>query len=188
MFKKIKSKYQYVMLDVETLDNVGKSTPFMISMVAFNSHDTPEDIKNNPYINIRVSVSELTRSGFTVGDDTLRWWLNDEQSRDTLYKLMQKKPISITSSCERINDFLTNINPEAVWASAVIDFSAIDNLFDTYGCKNPIPFNCRYDFRSLRVVMNEHYDQANNHNPLEDCYNQINTVNRCLNRIKNHHN
>lgn len=169
--------YTDIMLDIETLGNEGK---FIVTEVAL----VPFCIEYNKIAPIdkcfqmSISIEDQQKKGFKESHETVKWWINTNKGK---YLSFYESKTPVTLFADELTYYLSELGDNIrFWATAVLDYQGISNLFDSVGAKNPIPYNKRLCARTIRnvhdMIYGECYTNTNTHNAIDDCINQIETI------------
>lgn len=166
-----------LMLDVETLGRDGKFVVTSVSFVPFCLKSDFALISDDYIFMESISVSDSIKRNFRINRDTIEWWLATDAG---MFKNQLNSEITVPEFCAHLEFYLLHFpNIERVWATAVIDYQAISNLFEECGKDNPIPYFKRLCARTMSVFSKDILGQLkapkgiNDHNPVNDCLNQI---------------
>lgn len=166
------------MIDTETLDIGENSVMIQLAGVYFDRYTGNKGESFCKSINIQDCLDQ----GFTVGGDTLNWWLT--QKHETLKSILNKaEPLgdTIWSFSHFVN------NADFIWSHATFDFPLVQNYLKTLRCKE-LPFRGARDIRTLvdlsSVDLNNYDWDRNTHDALDDCNFQIDYCVDALNMLK----
>ena len=165
-----------IMIDIESLGNAGKFVVTEVSFVPFNINKGI--IFSETYsFSVSICVQDSLEKGFKINPDTVAWWIT---TNIDLFKKQLDGKLTISKACGHITDYL-NVFPniERFWATAVLDYQGISNLFDSVNLPNPIPYNQRLCARThammAKILLGDEKapKRPNNHISEQDCINQI---------------
>lgn len=175
-----------LMLDVETLGTHGKFVVLEIALVPFNIEGTNGN-SLTPF-NENINIEEQLNKGFDIDVDTMKWWLSSERIK-TLGSNLSKPRNSIRAAITDLHAYIIKFeNLKRVWATASLDYQAIDLLSAEANLPNPIPYQKRWCARTLREMYFlksgvETYAKDNNHSAVDDCKNQIKYITEQFNEL-----
>ena len=170
------------MIDVETLGNTGYFITTQISVVPFNVN-TGEYVGLDEAFNYGISVSNSMASGFKMEPNTLKWWLDTNP-------IELKRQLSFTGTVDgcvkELTDYIDRFDIDRFWATATLDYQAINMLCGAVNARNPIPFNKRLCARTVRKIWERFggkYERRNTHDAYEDCVFQIEDLTKAIRDI-----
>lgn len=183
--KRDKSKFNNIMLDIETLGDTPGSVVTSIGAVRFDIETGEVGEKFHQFI----PLSDSLNSGFTVTANTLLWWL--KQPTDSLEYLtdgLMSAKDSLLYVLENFTDFVTK--DDIIWAkSPRFDCSILGHVYTKVGYDIPWNFRNERDVRTLsaqcpQVEKNWKFT-GTKHDALSDCYNQIGYCSEIWKILKN---
>lgn len=181
----------HVMLDIETLDTSPSAVVASIAAVVFRPGKGSGPSR---FYALDDWQRQLNR-GRTVGAETLRWWF--KQSPEAISEGLlgggegHVIATGTESALKDLSDFLRISEVEHVWGNgAAFDNVILKSLARTFGIDHL--WSYRYDrcFRTLTSI----YDPdkqfrprivGTHHNPLDDCYSQIDWLNAIIDNHAN---
>lgn len=190
MEKEKKDHFTDLMLDVESLGNEGKFVVTEISFVPFCLDDkfVESDALKSSF-NTKISVNDSLRNGFKINGSTVEWWVSTDKE---LFKKQFDGTLSLLEVCDNISEYIDSFkNAKRVWATAVLDYFAISNIFNECGKQNPITYNKRMCARTVNSISEmlllekSAIKNNNDHNSINDCVNQIIQLSDNFNKLKN---
>lgn len=171
--KRDKSKFNNIMLDIETLGDTPGSIVTSIGAVRFNIETGDIGEKFHQFI----PLSDSINSGFTITAKTMLLWL--KQSTDSLKYLtdgLESANDSLIYVLENFANFVTK--DDIIWAkSPRFDCGILGYVYTKIGYDIPWDFRNERDVRTLsakcpQVEKNWKF-VGTKHDALSDCYNQI---------------
>ena len=183
-------KYTDLMIDLETLGNEGQFLVTQVALVPFSLEEEldPEVLSINNLI-VNFNPKELIKKGFEINTGTINWWI--ENNIDTFIESIKGKT-GLNEGCHLIKKFLEKdmySGIERYWASATLDYQGLSNLFKSQDMINPFVYNKRNCCRTIRTLhqqlFDSKYQNTNNHNPVEDCIQQIKLLRQQWSDIQN---
>lgn len=177
------TKYQHLMLDLETADTTPTAAIFSIAAVLFNISTGKYD-KDNIFYKV-VDLNSCIEDGLTVSGDTIYWWL---QQSDEARNSLLKNRIPLREAVVHFNTFLIHNDPHIpkvkdselrIWGnSARFDIGILSNIFKVMGVAPYWKYRNERDVRTLVSFRPEIKDktvfEGIRHNPVDDCIHQIN--------------
>lgn len=170
----------HVMIDIETPGIKPYSVILSIGAVMFNldTGETGEGFYDT------IDKDSCERVGLKTDESTLDWWsYRPEEIRKEAFSGRS----DIFSCLVELSSFFKKLKtvPVFVWAnSPSFDCSLLRNAHEL--CDLPVPWSFRSerDFRTVLWITPVEGHQKNDHNALNDCYNQIDLLCTAYNRIK----
>lgn len=155
-----------VMVDIET---AGKRPGCIILAIAACTFDKQKIFKNT--IDIKVSRA----AGFTEDRDTMAWW---NKQNPQLRELMFSGTTPTLIALNDFSDWLKRIHEKDifVWSKGSnFDFPIIEAAYDKYDLAAPWHYRNVRDLRTLTSLVPhvQFVRPAIAHDPLEDCYAQV---------------
>jgi len=170
-----------VMLDLETLGTRPGCVILTFGAVKFDPYSLTEP---GPGMYCRLDADEQIARGREVQEDTLKWWMNqDETVREEA--IGEGNRISIEQFYKELNRFLVGVNN--IWAQGpVFDIAILENLYRQYGWPTPWQF---WQIRDSRTLFGVHGDprvkgREGHHNALADCVYQAQGVQQIYRRLE----
>lgn len=177
-------KIQHVMIDVESLGLTPGSLLRSVCAVAFDL-DTAEIGRHSVW---KISMLDSINSGFFVEPSSLKWWMmrSDEARRS----FVEGKEYTIQQFITSFNHFFDSLNADDihVWAlQSDFDIAMLRSYY-SYNARRknkenwalPFPRKNIHDvYTCLRYLKNTNNlipRYGNEHDPYDDCINQINIV------------
>jgi hypothetical protein len=148
--------YQDCMLDLETLDSGPNSTIVAIGAVAFdlNGNDTPESLKGAPERSFYTTVDtwEQGLHGRTMGNDTIMWWL---QQNEAARLAIAKPMLKLEPALKLLKVFSEELGCRNLWGyGATFDNVIIAEAFKAYKVKSPFPYRNQFCMRTIVNLAN----------------------------------
>lgn len=166
------------MFDVETLGNTGNFVTLSLAAVQFDINSMEIGRKKVFYFPIEESI----KSGMVIDKSTLLWWLDNDIS--IFKRQITGSEKTLKESFEDVIRFFQEVNPERVWASASLDYQALENLSFATGLKNPVSYNKRLCTRTVKAITKfTETGRPNSHDPMDDCMLEIKRLISCLKDI-----
>lgn len=178
-----KSKFNNIMLDIETLGTESNSVILSIGAAFFNIETGDIGETFHRHIGIKDSI----QNGLNMNTDTILWWL--KQSKESQEKLVEGQQVgySLESSLQEFTKFCWSgpmypstgsVSSCQIWGnSARFDCGLLQNAYNKLGMA--IPWDFRKE-RCLRTLVSFAPDVAKDwvrtgtaHDALDDCRNQI---------------
>lgn len=161
-------KQTHIMLDLETLGTRPGSVIASIGAVVFDLNGvSPRRIFYR-----RIDITKALAEGFTIGGDTLKWWL---QQSPEAQKELYAEGVSTYEALEAFNDFIGSDNA-CVWGNgASFDNALLSEAYAVCGLPQPWKF---WNDRCYRTVKSLHPDmpmtkrEGTHHNALDDAISQ----------------
>lgn len=169
-----------VMIDLETLSTRKNAVIIAICAVKFDPHSSSKLVQDNTFY-YKINIDSCTKIGMSIDKDTIEWWdkqpsvVREEVFGNPRYDIVDvlKKFIIWVKDCER------------VWShGASFDIPILEEAFALCNLYTPWKY---YNVRDTRTL----YDLAqvsvpntpSKHNPLNDCQQQIKTVQLALTKL-----
>lgn len=190
---------RHIMLDIETLGTEPGCPILSVAMVDFDPYalinKSSNEVEKNTVIHIDL-LSQLL-DGFVINDATLDWWRNQsDEARAAAVNLAYKGPCDALFC---IRDFIIPTLEEVeikIWAkSPDFDCAIVERLFEFYEIKCPWSFRDKMDVRTIVTaagkfssatypINNRAPNQFVPHDPLSDCFKQIDDVQQAVWRMR----
>lgn len=197
------SRYQHVMLDMETLSVADNPVVLSISAIAFDiaKINNLDDFKRPANGQIRDDISfhcalemdDQIKRGLDYSNSTLLWHLNHNEKffRECLGQKGSTIPILVpVAALEGYNEYIRALTAKdkhyrqpLVWAcGAINDHRWLDSLYSAYQIKNVTGFRSKVCYRTIRDAFPGFgRDRVNNHDSFSDCVNQLITLQEIYN-------
>ncbi len=171
--------HDHVMIDCETLDITNSPVVFSLSAIKFDIDSVNEkeefDANNLNHFHIALKFDDQIKKGFDVGSSALAFHLKTCPAY--LLNCINGSDIRLVDTATGLmmfTEFVKDFNNPMFWtAGAINDHVWIDNLYTAYGLRNPMPYNKRFCFRTIREAfhgMSPRY--VNDHDSFSDSVNQ----------------
>ena len=173
------------MIDIETL---GKSPNGAIVQIAALQFDSITGQTGNEFC-INVDPVSSQQTGMHIDANTVLWWMKQEREAQKLVFETDVLPLGI--ALNRLNDFFGIDRQERiVWANgAQFDLSIINYALDLPFINLPRLW-MYWNERDARTIYNlfpevkkNHRFVGTAHNAIADCYNQVEILHKCYQRI-----
>jgi DNA polymerase III epsilon subunit-like protein len=171
-----------VMIDIETLSTSPNALILTIGAIKFNRKGVLKKIDDLDTFYVRINQDSCKSLGMDVNNDTVSWWLS--QSDDAKYEVFENKDrMNIKEGLLKLYDF---IKPTRyVWANSPnFDCVILENAFKLCDIEVPWKFWNLRDCRTVYDLGNTRLSGTTSHNALEDCYNQIICLKKCLDTFR----
>lgn len=160
-----------LMVDIETMGKKPGCAIIGIAAVEFNIETGETDRAFCKSIDLKSCV----KSGLTIDPDTVMWWLN--QSAEAITSLISREPGHVSTVLYEFAQFIGE-NKYYMWAnSPSFDLNILEAAFDKTFIIKPWHFLQERDVRTIISLKPEikanHVFNGIQHDPLDDCYNQI---------------
>lgn len=173
-----------VMIDLETLSIQNNAVIATIGAIKFNRYENNKKIDKMEKIYIKVDHNSCIDLGMHIDKNTIDWWNNqDEKAKEEIFSKEDRIPIK--NALGKLSIFLRGC--EYFWANSPnFDCIILENAYKL--CNLTIPWKY-YMLRDCRTI----YDLGKtslssicttSHNSLEDCYNQILCLKKCIKNLK----
>lgn len=163
-------KHPDLMIDVESLGNTGNFAVMSIAVVPFDIEEG--EIGEGSVF--KFPIKEQTQGGMHVNEETLLWWLNQDIE---IFKkqLTQEVPQTVAQVFKEFSNYISKLKPRQVWASAGLDWNAINNLCEFTKMPNPISHRIQQSSRTTRYLSGRDFSGSisYSHDPLQDCIEEI---------------
>lgn len=166
----------YAMIDIETLGTRPDCAFFQVGLVFFDKEKIIEEYFWN------IDYMELLERGFTYSPATMKWWKTQHpnilSTLDNVYK-----PIHFLNS---FSDAFMKHKPKHVFANDPnFDCVIIENLYRQYLFSEfPWKYYDLKSFRTISWIAGLKMKSKNTHNALEDCKNQVDLIQKCLEKLQ----
>jgi len=183
-----------VMLDLETFDSKPTGAIVKISAVPFNIKTGK--IFDSDIFDVSISLDSCIKAGLTVSENTIYWWLNQNDEARKYLMNERKSNVSLTTALSNFLIWFSNIkninsiDNLYIWGNgAAFDLAMLSNAFRTIGLNPPYKPSEEQDVRT--VVRRDPSIKKNmlfegiRHNPEHDCKHQIKYVCRTINQPMN---
>lgn len=179
------SKFNHLMLDIETLGNVSKSVIVSIAAVPFNM-----DGETGEPFYVDVNIQSCLNAGLIVNGSTIKWWLSKEEgARKKIYEAKNDLNLSHALHLLRLKFEKDWVNDIQVWGNGTrFDCGILEDAYVAINTKIPWNFRKERDVRTLvafdeDVKKNTQFDGVP-HDPVHDCLHQIKYVTEIYNKLK----
>jgi hypothetical protein len=177
-------KMDDLMLDLETLGTSPDCVVVQIGACYFDS--TTGEIGEEFRVNI--DIDSCLREGFTVGGDTIKWWLTEQAKNATFFN-------NTTNVRAAIYDFIEfSWKAKRVWSHATFDFVIIMNYINRlgytpgFGYKSARDIRTLLDLSGLEIKPNKNNaPRAGEHDALRDCVYQVGYCVKALKKLGKRH-
>ena len=163
------------MVDLETFGTRSSTMIVQIGACYFN-RETGE-IGDKFCLNVHHNTDD-----FTIDYSTIAWWLQQsEQAR----KSILENTIDIESAMHRLATFMQH--GSYLWAHATFDLPIIQNAFEKFKIKNPVPYRGMRDIRTLMDIADHKSTSERDgvhHNALDDAIFQVKYCVEAMNKLK----
>ena len=181
------SKYTNMMIDIETLGNVPYSVILSIRAVEFN-HKTGRTGREFYCIIDPVSCQ---KHGLKIEASTVLWWLAQSSEARSEF-IGNKVKLDIKTALTHFSKYLSKCDKKVnIWAnSPSFDCARIREAYTLVQIKD-VPWSYRQerDYRTLVAQYPNGLPKNKNrvqHNALDDCYNQIESLVFVLNNLRSY--
>jgi hypothetical protein len=163
----------HIMVDIETLDNKPGAIITEIGAVGFSIKENKLDPIAN--FNRKLNVRESLKDGFTMGLDTLAWWIGKD-AKKLKEEYLESLHISNVNNLQ-LSEFRAFLNMHPMestylWAkSPSFDLRLLKSYYDKYQPDQPLPWEFRNEmcYRTLTSLFDsEIYVPKPIHNGYED--------------------
>lgn len=159
-----------LMLDLETFDNAPNSVIVQIGACYFDR--CTGDIGDTFTVNI--DPRDSVKYGFSIGADTVCWWL--DQSKEAQTSILDTPSLPVSDSLDLFNAFAKKARH--VWSHATFDFVIIMNHYEKMNIKPKFHYRSARDIRTLVDLVggldwSEYKRVGTHHNALDDCIYQV---------------
>ena len=169
-----------VMIDIETLSTRPDALILTIAAVKFQRGG--KKTRDGEKFYVRVCPESCRQKGLHIDAATQMWWEN--QCEEARYEaLLNTDRIPLVQALDRLSAFIGST--DIVWAnSPSFDCVILENAYSVCGKLAPWKFWNLRDLRTLKDLAGIKYHSVqNNHNALEDCYNQIDLAQKCFSKL-----
>ena len=174
-------KERDVMVDIETLATGPNAVILTIGALRFNPYgdDRGRPVEEMPHFYCRVDPESFDYPEAEINDDTLAWWAKQppEIQHEAFGEGVER--FSIKRALEILFDFCRPM--DRIWANGpAFDIIILETAAKHAGV--PVPWNF-WQARDCRTVFRlnpQREEKANNHNALDDCYQQTIKLQQCL--------
>jgi hypothetical protein len=179
-----------IMLDLETMDNIGSSA--IVSIGAVQCNLITGEIGEEYYRT--VNLEGQVDLGLTMNAQTIYWWLG--QSRGATDALLAPGKILLEDMCNSFDKWLKHLNRPGIkrlWGNgASFDNAIIRNAFKRVDIEFPIPF---WQDRDMRTIVGfypkslqedwrrKNLREGTHHNALDDAKHQVKYCNHILQEL-----
>jgi oligoribonuclease (3'-5' exoribonuclease) len=175
-----------LMLDLETFDNTSTTTIVQIGAVIFD-RDT-EDIIDEFKVN--VDPQSCVALGFTIGVDTVMWWL--KQAEEARASITSSSRVEVSEALKSLKAFVEKYEPDTrkvnVWCHATFDFPIMQNYFKATKIEAPWRYTSAKDLRTLADVSGANIyaipRKGTYHDAIDDCKHQIKQLHMCFKALQ----
>ena len=156
-----------IMLDIETLDTLPSAVILSIAAIPF--HKEENHIASQELF---LSVDQRCQKNRSKSASTIQFWLDQPPP---VYEKNFKGEYSLEYSLMRLTAFCEKTNPREFWSKGKFDFEILEHAYRQIGLKPAWDF---WRVRDVRTILGETgiRMKKNNHDPVEDCLNQIQAV------------
>lgn len=171
-----------LMLDLETFDNVSTTAVVQIGACIFDrdTGDIIDEFKAN------VDPKSCVHLGFTVGVDTVMWWM--KQNEEARASITSSPRISIQEALLELKSFVMKYEPDPrkvnVWCHASFDFPIMQNLYQVVDSQPPWHYRGARDLRTVTDLSGVNVYSIRRkgvyHDALDDCKHQVQQLRACL--------
>ena len=155
-----------LMIDCETLDIGERPVLLSIGAVVFDDNQIFE------YFQIDIDIENSKEYGFTVSQETLDWWnQQDPIAKNMAFSGKEKIDLAL----QKLVDFYADNGCDEIWSKgALADIRWINNVLDHFGIEKPWKYYKEFCFRTLlkSVPRFEIPFAGIQHNALEDAIHQ----------------
>jgi hypothetical protein len=175
----------HVMVDLETWDNT--PTAVIVSLGAVRM-DLERLTVHEEFYAVLDPV-DCTRLGLTIGADTVRWWLKQNDAARAIFKA-EEPVLSLPEALLRFSQWLRLVGQEdqnAIWGNgATFDNVILRNAYLAAGVPAPWAYHRDFCYRTMKnmfpVPRTERY--GSRHNALSDAQDQANHLIEIMRRLK----
>ncbi len=174
-------KERDVMVDIETLATGPNAVILTIGALRFDPYgdDRGRTVQDMPNFYCRIDPESFDYPEAEINDDTLAWW--SKQPPEIQHEAFGEgvERLSIKEALTQLFDFCRPL--ERIWANGpAFDIIILETAAKHAGV--PVPWNF-WQARDCRTVFRlnpQREEKANNHNALDDCYQQTIKLQQCL--------
>lgn len=180
---------KYVIIDFETLDTKPSTAITALSVLMFDPSELKsfdELVKCTKFL--KFDWKEQIQNGRTTSEDTLNFWRSPDNKEAFDFCVQPKDDdISIKDLPNTLSEMFKGINTSDIIVYSrgnSFEFGIMDNIFESLGEMNPIPFWSHRDVRTEIDSIMQHLDPNHKfdgninglsidgfikHNPVHDC-------------------
>lgn len=174
-----KQDYTDLMIDIETLGTGNQSAIISIAAVKFNieTGETGREFHEN------IDLKDCLKHGLKVEAETLKWWL--EQNRQVFSNCL-KDGLPLVAVLFELKTMFKN--GMSIWANSPnFDLRILNDAYQAVNLEPTWKFYQERDVRTLvslaPEVREETEFKGDEHNPLDDCYFQIECVHKAYKKL-----
>lgn len=180
MKKEEKDNMNQIMIDIETMGNGSNSALVSLAAVKF---DMVTGEKGDVFYK-KIDLKSCLDIGLKVNADTIMWWL--KQSEDARKELYQGEKFNIADVLKEFSSFCSY--EYEIWGNSPrFDLGIMQDAYRALNMKIPWDFRKERDVRTLvsfiPEIKNNWIHKGVGHNPVDDCYNQIDYCSKIWNKI-----
>lgn len=171
---------KHLMVDLETFDVVPEAVFISIAAVQF---DLETGSTGHEFYRC-VDLEDSLKYGRSIGANTLKWWLEQDAS---VLRQNFINTYDVDTVLLKFNDFIDNAGVEYLWGnSASFDLGILRHAYRQCSVK---PYWKHWNercYRTIKGLLEDPNPQPNPkpHDPIADCHNQIASLCRRWNSIK----
>ena len=173
-----------VMIDLETLDTTSTSVVATIAAIKFNpefDYRQAKDPTELEHLYIKVDLNQIGR---TSSQETLDWWnTQDSEIKEDVFNDDGNR-YSLNAAMALLNEWVAGA--DHYWANGIVfDYSILEDCNRQFGFTSPWKYWQVMDARTIYKMVPDHtIPQSGKHNALWDCFNQIQRLTDCFNRLR----
>lgn len=171
------------MLDLETMGLPPKGAIISMGAIPFDTDGT-----TGPHFHSLIDLEDCVKCGMEITPSTLLWWMG-KLTFENRGEVIGGNRECLKTALIRFSDYVKQFPPGLkIWANSPnFDLALLETAYQLTGIKYPFRFNSYLDVRTIKWFGKEYgipvSNLGNNHNSLDDCYNQIKLVTSVLNQL-----
>ncbi len=177
----------HIMLDLETLDTKVSSVVLSIGAVAFNPET--KTLGDRFYLELVGDLEMQQLKGRTIGVDTVRWWMQQDQKARELFTGINEHQSYTEAALTSFSQFVADQGRDAcVWGNGVdFDNAIMRSLYDSFGYPQPWRYTHDRCYRTVKNLLGSGIPllrEGTHHNALDDAVSQAKHLMEVLSCVK----
>lgn len=160
-----------VMIDIETMATVPNSLILTIGAIKFDRREKIKPLPQTVHFYKKIKPMSGIDKGLVFDDSTMVWWQQQpEQIRQEAFSGQQELD-------QVLKELSIWLEPHKyIWSQGSFDINILSHAYNIYNLPIPWKYYAVRDTRTAYDIFNVKMNKINNHNALQDCYNQIITL------------